>query len=258
MPAIMVSNVKYGGKGYYISLSELINTFPHIEKNKEFQIYFLEIRDPTNKLIKRFKPFLRCFLKTGEYWDSVQKGWLPCLVLTEDIASQLGVGKNYRLALIISKYDGKCFLPLELKAIGHNVESVIECLSKIETKLLSLVLDYPILNEAISYLWDAYSRIDENDIEGARTALRKALLEVLRDELIPQTKTLEETQKFTKNLRRLLSTLGEFVQYGGPHRGPAPRTTTEMILSLTIELLTYLAKSIENNVITLKENLNAS
>jgi hypothetical protein len=174
------------------------------------------------------------------------------LALTNDIVSQLGVGKGYTLALVISEYDSKCFLPLELKAIGYNVQSVIECLSKIETKLLSLVLDYAVFNEALSYLWDAYSRIEENDIEGARTALRKALLEVLRDEFIPEIKTLEEPEKFTENLRRLFSTLGEFVQYGGPHRGPAPRTTTQMILSLATELLTYLAKGVENKVITLE------
>jgi hypothetical protein len=228
-----------------------------VSKNKECRIYFIEIRDHSHKLIRRFKPFQKCLLKTGEYWDSVQKSWLPCLALTKDIVSQLGVGKGYRLALVISKYDGRCFLPLELKAIGYNVQSIVECLSKIETKLLSLVLDYPVFNEATSYLWDAYSRIEENDMEGARTALRKALLEVLRDEFVPKIKTLEEPEKFTENLRRLLSTLGEFVQYGGPHRGHAPRTTTEMILSMTTELLTYLAKGIENNVITL-EGLNGN
>ena len=100
---------------------------------------------------------------------------------------------------------------------------------------------------------DAYLRLEENDIEGARTSIRKSL-DILKADLVTKIEVVAEAKDFPQNLKKLINGLREFVQYGGPHPGPAPRTTTEMILSMSIELIKYLAKAIESKVISLKEN----
>jgi hypothetical protein len=45
-----------------------------------------------------------------------------------------------------------------------------------------------------------------------------------------------------------------FVVYGGPHPGPAPRTSTEMVFSTTVDLLKYLIKMLEDGTIMLRDN----
>ena len=128
--------------------------------------------------------------------------------------------------------------------------------SKIEVDLLLVSLDHPILNKVASYLWDAYFRLEENDIEGARVALRNSL-EVLRKEFIPKLivpEVSEEITELPKRLEKMLTGIMELLHYGDPHPGPAPRTTTEMIISLTIELLRYLAKVLEKRLLVFQED----
>jgi len=252
MPAIMVSKVKFENGRYFIDLSGLVNVFPHISEGKNWKLYLIEVRNEMEKLVKRFKPFKEFELKTTTCWDELIKRWVPCLDLPEDIVSQFNIGENYQVITILTVYDGRPFLPLELKCVGYSSERAFEYFSKIEVELLSLSLEQPILNKAVSYLWDAYFRLEENDIEGARTSVRNSL-DVLRKELVPEIKVVEESEFFPQKLEKLIKDLTEFVHYGGPHPGPAPRTTTEMVILMTVEFIRYLAKALESKVISLRK-----
>jgi hypothetical protein len=253
MPAIIVSPVYFNSleKYYYIDLGELTRVFPHIERSKELRCYVVELRDETGKLVRRFKPFKELVLKTSEYFSTSLNKWLPCIVIPEDVATRINVGDNYRITIVVTAYDGRPFLPFELKLMGYDAERVLENFSRIEATLLSLSLEQPVLNKAVSYLWDAYARLEENDVEGARASVRNSL-STIRDEFIPKIEVIEEAKDFPKNLESLVKHLADFTHYGGPHPGPAPRTTTEMIIFMTIELVRYLAKMLEDKTISLK------
>jgi hypothetical protein len=238
-------------KFYYIDLGELTRVFPHIEDNKELRCYVAELRNEAGKLVRRFKPFKELVLKTSEYFSTLLNKRLPCIVIPEDVATRINVGDNYRITIVITAYDGKPFLPFELKLIGYDAERVFEYFSRIEATLLSLSLEQLVLNKAVSYLWDAYTRLEENDVEGARASVRNSL-SIIRDEFIPKIEVIEEAKDFLKNLKSLVDRLADFTHYGGPHPGPAPRSTTEMIILMTIELIRYLAKMLEERTISLK------
>ncbi|TDA41112.1 MAG: hypothetical protein DSO07_06330 [Thermoproteota archaeon] len=258
MPAVVSSTVRFGediggGKSYFIYLDELTRVFPHIEEGKMLRFYISELRNENDKLIKRFKPFREVELKIGRYWNRYWNRYVPCLIIPRDMASQLNIGDDYRITIIITAYDGKPFLPLELKLVDRESERAFEHFSRIEAGLLSLSLEDPLLNEAVSYLWDAYARLEENDVEGARTSIRNSLRDVIRDKFVPRIEVVGEAEEFPERVKRLLSSLIELVQYGGPHPGPAPRSTTEMALSMGIELVRYLAKMLEDRVISLKK-----
>ena len=205
MPVLMVSNVKFGDVRYYssrheqyfINLEELVRLLPHIAKHKSCEVYVIEVRDPSGKLIKRFRPFKKYSLSVGEFWSNILRKWKPCLLFSENIISELSATVNYKLVLMISKYSYQSLLPFEIKPLGLEAEKFLSYLPKMETKLLLMSLNFPVI------------------------------------------------------LRKLLTNMAKFVRYGGPHLGPAPRTTTEMILAMTIDLLTYLTKSIENKTIAI-------
>jgi hypothetical protein len=253
MPAIISSTAYFDSseKYYYIDLGELTRVFPHMERGKELRCYVVELRDETGKLVRRFKPFKELVLKTSEYFSTSSNKLLPCIVIPEDVATQINIGDNYRVTIVITAYNGKPFLPFELKLIGYDAQKVFENFSRIEATLLSQSLRQPVLNKAVSYLWDAYARLEENDVEGARASVRNSL-STIRDEFIPKTEVVEEAKDFPKNLENLVKHLAEFTHYGGPHPGPAPRTTTEMIILMTIELVRHLAKMLEDKTISLK------
>jgi len=172
------------------------------------KIYLIEIRNERGKLVKRFKPFKELELKNAECWNG-QK-WIPCLVLPEDVASRFNIGKGYEVTIILIAYDRRPFLPLEIRCVGYGSERVFEYFSKIEADLISLSLEQPILNEAISYLWDAYFRLEENDVEGARTFVRN-LLEVLGKKLVSKIKVVEESKDFPQRVGKLIKELTDFV-----------------------------------------------
>jgi hypothetical protein len=253
MPVIIISTVYFNPseKYCYIDLGELTRVFPHIEKNKDLRCYIVEVRNEADKLVRKFKPFKELVLKTNEYFSTLLNKWLSCIVIPEDVASQINIGNNYRVTIVITAYDGKPFLPFEPKLIGYDAERVFEYFSRIEVGLLSLILEQPVLNKAVSYLWDAYARLEENDVEGARTSVRNSLF-TIRDEFIPKIDVVEEAKDFPKNLKSLVNNLVDFIHYGGPHPGPAPRSTTEMIILMTIELIRYLGKMLEDKTISLK------
>jgi hypothetical protein len=254
MPVIFTSNIEFDGYSYYINLHELAKIFPHIKENKDVELYLIEIRNEQNKLVKRFKPFKKLQLKTKTYWYASIQKLIPCLYLPEEIVSQFNLGKNYKVACIITKYDTKTFLPFEIKPVGYDAQKFLEFFTKIEVGLLSLYLDQPILNKAVSYLWDAYFRLEENDVEGARVSLRNSL-DILKNEFLPKIKvsTEQESSEFPNNMNKLISDIRSFLHYGGPHPGVAPRSTTELFLSLTIELVRYLAMLLDTKIIFLKE-----
>lgn len=256
MPAIIKSTVKFDeSKGYYVDLCNLVEIFPHLEKDKEVEIYIVELRNEQDKLVKRFKPFRKILLKIDTYWDNVRKQQTPCLSISKDHALELNIGKNYKMTIVITKYDGKSFLPLEIKVVGYYSEKALELFSKIEADLISLSIENASLNKIVSYLWDAYFRLEENDVEGARTALRNSL-DILRKEFLSKIivpEKSEETGDLPQRLRELVKNMIKFLHYGGPHPGPAPRTTTETIISLTIELLRYLSRAMEKNILIFHE-----
>jgi hypothetical protein len=255
MPAVISFTIRSWKKYYFADLDELVRIFPHIKEgakeNKSLRFYVVELRNEKDKLVKRFKPFKELELKT----DELLYGYIGiyCLVIPEDTVSQLNIGDNYRITVIITAYDGKPFLPLELKLMDRESEKAFEYFSRIEAGLLSLSLEEPLLNEAVSYLWDAYARLEENDVEGARTSIRNSLRDVIRDKFVPRIEVVGEAEEFPERVKRLISSLIELVQYGGPHPGPAPRSTTEMVLLIGIELVRYLAKMLEDRVISLKK-----
>jgi len=256
MPVIIASNIGFeASKGYYIDLYWLAETFPHIRKDKETEIYLIELKNEQDKLVKRFKPFKKLQLKTGTYFQEATRKWIPCILIPEDIASQFNIGRNYKLTIMVTKYDGRAFLPLEIKGVGYDVQKALELFSRIEVNLLSLSLEHPTLNKCVSYLWDSYTRLEDGDIDGARTALRNSL-DILKNEFLPKItipETSEETHELPQKLKGLIRSIMDFLHYGGPHPRPAPKTTTEMILSMTIELLRYLSRAMESKLIELHE-----
>jgi hypothetical protein len=103
-------------------------------------------------------------------------------------------------------------------------------------------------------LWDAYFRLEKNDVEGARASLRNSL-DILKNEFSPRIKVSieQESIEFPNNMSKLINNIRSFLHYGGPHPGVAPRTTTELFLSLTIELIKYLAMLLDTKVVSLKD-----
>ena len=256
MPIIVKSSITFDrSKGFYIDLRNIAERFSYLEKDKEVEVYVIELRNEQDKLIKRFKPFKKLQLKIDTYWEDLQKRWTPCMLIPKDLALKLNIGKDYKITIAITKCNEELLLPLELKIIGYYSEKTSELLSEIEANLISLIMQNPALNEATSYLWDAYSRLEENDVEGARTALRNSL-DLLRKKFLSKIvvpEGSEETNDFPQRLRELVKNMIKFLHYGGPHPGPAPRTTTEMIISLTIELLRYLSRALERNILVFHE-----
>lgn len=236
MPAVASSTIRFGEnirgeKCYFIDLAELVRVFPHIKGSKNLRFYVIELRDENDKLIKRFKPFKELELKIDKCWVSSRSApfiaEITCLVIPEDIAHQLNVGDNYRITIIITACGGKPFLPLEVKLMDRESERAFEHFSRIEAGLLLLSLEEPLLNEAVSYLWDAYARLEENDVEGARTSIRNSLRDMIRDKFVPKIEVVGEAEEFPRKLKGLVGSL--------------------------IELVQYLAKMLEDRVISLKK-----
>jgi hypothetical protein len=203
-----------------MGLRGLAGIFPHIKEGKDVELYLIEIRNEQNKLVKRFKPFKRLQLKTKTYWDASTQKRIPCLHLPEEIVSRFNLGKNYKVACIITKYDAKIFLLFEVKPVGYDTQKFLEFFTKIEAGLLSLCLDQPILDKAVSYLRDAYFRLEENDVEGARASLRNSL-DILKNEFLPRIKVSseQESSEFPNNMSKLINNIRSFLHYGGPHPG---------------------------------------
>lgn len=249
MPIVIVETVKLNNgwtkNKLYISLREVYRIFP-IEKDKHLELLIVEIKDENDKLVKRFKPLKEFVTKLDHYRDygNIVNDYVPCIRFEDSEALRLGIGIGYKVAMVLVKYAGNPIFPFELKTVGLEAEKIVEGFSRIEASLLTITLEHSVLNKALGYVYDAYRRLDENDIEGARTALRNAL-DILKDDFVVkiQVGSEEESEQLPAKLRKLIDGIRGLLHYGGPHPGPAPRTTTEMAISLTIELLQYFCKS---------------
>jgi hypothetical protein len=246
MPIVMISEIL---RDYKVPIKKLKIYITEMKSGSYVRLYLLEIRDNKNNLIKRFKPFKDLSLKII-YAHSYY------LVFPKDLAYELNLHSGYKILAVITSYEGKPLLPFELKPLDRKAEEVIKSFPSIEANLLTLCFEHDILNKSLSYLFDAYFRLEENDIEGARVSLRNSL-EVLRRELLPVLEVREESKSFRENLESLISKLRGFLNYGGPHPGPAPKITTEMVISMAIELIKYLAKSLEAGIISMKPSFSS-
>lgn len=264
MPVILTERVEFGRvripsratpiNKFYVSLDQLEKNPFSVANNNKIEFFVIEIRNEKNKLVKRFKPIKRMETNNLGFHISAFKGQASCIFFSEEEVSQLNLGNNYQISILISKVDGNSIFPFELKPIGIGSERIIEGFSEIENKLLTLVIENETLNEALSYLFDSNSRLEENDIEGARVSLRKGL-EAIVNNFIPNIiEVEEEPSDYQENLKRLVKALTKFVQYGGAHRGPSPRTTTEMIIQITADIVEYFARCLQNRMIKVSEN----
>jgi hypothetical protein len=253
MPVLIVANIiGFKNESYYANINDVCNLLPHIKEGGSIKFYIIEVRDESGKLVNKFKPFRELSLKIDTYF--YYNSWYKCISIPIDLASEFNIGVNYRIAVILTAYEGMPLLPFEIRPLTYDARNVLESLSRIQTNLLMLCLKQEVLNKAVSYLWDASFRLDEGDIEGARVSVRNSL-QVLLDEFVPVIEVRGESEKFPEKLKGLINKLREFVHYGGPHPGPAPKTTTEMIISMTIELIRYLAKSLEAGTIFVKPTI---
>lgn len=254
MPVILVNNLEFDKSNhyYYCSLAELIKVASHVGEGGKLSAYVMEIRDERNKLIKRFKAFKKLEFELSDFYDNILKERIPCIVIEPNEASKLNLGKNYKIALIVTRYNGSVLFPFEVRQVGYGSERIAEELSKIEESLLIFIVEQPILNEAMGFLYDSHNRLQEADIEGARTAVRNSL-QVLKDKFVQKIIIMEEAKDFRNNIDKLIGALMNFVHYGGPHPGPTPRATTEMVIDITIRVVGYLAKNIEDQTIKLKD-----
>jgi len=267
MPVLMVSRIdflenysdKYKEEGlpkgfYCIDISDLRNTFPNIEAGKDIDIFLIEVMDEKNKTIKKFAPFkkpLRSIILEKGFIDIKYYIFLP-----PNISDELGIGWNYKVAFIITKYDNKPLATGYIKYVGDGSEKYQELFKNIRTKLLNLLcsIDNDTLYEATNYALDAYYKLKKGEIEDSRTSLRKALetLEEIFNHEIIVSET--ESEKYPNYICTLIKALKNFVNYGGPHKGPAPEHTTKFILYVTEKLIEHLSYSIYNKVISIDFN----
>jgi len=274
MPAILTAKIQYyqNGDYYYIDISDLIKLFPHLRHAKAFKTFIVEIRNDEGKIVKRFKPFKEQILEKSSFSDK------EILRIYPDVADQLNLGNDYTITLIATeyhmvesevereiyinimhvpsnpnRYKTKPLLPMEIKFLDKDSQRVFEYISNVEVDFFLLSLKQQLLRDVLSVLWDANVRLFDGDVEGARTSLRNAL-DLLLKNIVPRIENKEESKEFQGYLEDLVKKLRKFVEYGGPHLGPAPRTSTEMVFSLTVELLKYLTKMLENGTITLRDN----
>jgi len=273
MPVLMVSRIRflehyldnYKEKGlpkgfYCIDISELIEIFPQIEEDKYLDIFLIEVIDEKNKPIKKFAPFRKSLsleilkLKVKEKisgFDIYITKYFICL--PPNISDKLGIGQNYKAVFIITKYDNKPLAPGYIKYVGPGSEKYQKLFKNIGNKLLTLLysIDNETLHEAILYVLNAYLKLKNGEIEDSRTWLRKAL-EKLEEIFNYEIKVLkDESEKYPNYICKLIKALKNFVNYGGPHEGPAPEYTTKFILYVTKKLIEHLSYSIYEEVISI-------
>jgi hypothetical protein len=255
MPVLMVSGIDFLNGYYCIDISDLKDTFPHIEAGKDVDIFLIEVIDEKDKIIKKFEPFKKPLrLKILEYFDLPILKYYICL--PTNISDELGIGQNYKVVFIITKYDNKPLVPGYIKYVGYDSEKYQKLFKNIGTKLLTLLysIDNETLHEAIFYVFKAYHKLKNKEIEDSRTWLRKALetLEKIFNYEIKVSK--DESEEYPKYICKLIKALKNFVNYGGPHKGPAPEHTTKFILYVTKKLIEHLSYSIYKGVISIDFN----
>jgi hypothetical protein len=112
------------------------------------------------------------------------------------------------------------------------------------------------LQQTVNYFLEASMLYEEGRIEDARTNLRKSLevLAKLREKVKPVQG--REVEDFGKRLENLIRGIKGFVDYGGPHLGPKPRPTTEMVFNVIVELVKMSSLNLAEKNITLGDEEN--
>jgi len=254
MPVLMVSSIDFLNGSYCIDISALRNTFRQIKKDKYVDIFLIEVMDEKFKSIKKFAPF-----KEPLHVKILEEGEYPLryyICLPNNISDELGIGQNYKVAFIITKYENKPLANGYIKFVGVGSEKYQKLFKNIGIKLLTLLysIDNDTLHKATIYVLNAYRKLKNKEIEDCRTWLRKALetLEEIFDYEIEVSK--DESKEYPKYICKLIKALKNFVNYGGPHKGPSPEHTTKFILYVTKKLIEHLSYSIYNKVISIDFN----
>jgi len=252
MPFVLVKSLIWDGKDYNLSIEELQEILPHIKENDTLTFSILEIRNERGDLVKRFKPTERILKKASlDFTSHVIRRDLPPLSLkfSPTEASDLNIGSNYQLAILIIEHNQKPLFPFELRYGGYEAEAFVKSLGRIEANLLSIT--QPELQQTVNYLIEASIHDKEGRIEDARTNLRKSLeaLSQIREKIKPVPG--KEDEEFGRRLENLIKAIRSFVDYGGPHLGPAPKPTTDMVFSMVVELVKMLSQNIAEGNITI-------
>jgi hypothetical protein len=255
MPFVLVENLQWDGNDYSLSIAQLYNLAPHIKEGDTLTFYILEVRNEGGDLVKRFKPLTRMQKLTSRVFLGYIIGFSQLVLkFSEDEANELNIGNNYRLAILITELNNKSIFPFELRVGGYGAEEVVKSIGKIESSLLYVT--QPELQQTVNYLLEASVLYEEGRIEDARTNLRKSLevLAKLREKVKPVQG--REVEDFGRRLENLIRGIKGFVDYGGPHLGPKPRPTTEMVFNVIVELVKMLSLNLAEKNITLGDEEN--
>jgi hypothetical protein len=253
MPIVLVERINYDEANdvYWLSIRDVKSCVPHIKENGSISFYILQIKTEADKLIKRTKPFEKMTSTVHSQYDAILKEFIPIIQFSPYKADELNIGYNYTIAILITEYEGRTILPLEIKPITHEAEEVIKNF-QLEIDLLTFTLNQPKMQNTMRYLLEANVHYGEGAIEEARTDLRNSL-ESLREDLIKEIIPTPgfEDEKIQEKLTRLINAIMGFISYGGPHPGPASRASYQAAFNITVEIIKYLAKSLESKTLRL-------
>ncbi|MEM2637526.1 MAG: hypothetical protein QXL15_04185 [Candidatus Korarchaeota archaeon] len=241
MPLILVKTLMYNGesKSYYLPVKELKKAYPHVAAGDPVKFIILEVKNERNEVVKKFEIVKE---KNLENERADNKGSLVLKFSTEEL-SELGIAQNYKIAIYILSVKDMFLFKHEIKAIGHEAEKLAQELTPFETELSAMCI--PGLEEAARYLRDARRLYEQGKIENSRVNLRKAI-ESLKS-FIPSIKPVprKEDKNFVSMVDKLLDAYRSFVNYGGPHIGPTPRPTTEMVIEGIRSIIKMILENIE-------------
>jgi hypothetical protein len=252
MPFVLVETVEWDGKDYNLSIGELQQIVPHIKDGDLLTFSILEIRNEHNELVKRLKPLTRTHKTVSlNYTSHVIRRDLPPLSVKFSAyeASELNIGNNYKMAILITEHNHRSLFPFELRYGGYGTEEIVKSLGRIEASLLSIT--QPELQQAVNYLLEASMLYEDGRIEDTRAKLRLSLeaLSKIRGKIKPVPG--KEDEEFGRRLENLIKGIKGFVEYGGPHLGPAPKPTTDMVFNMIVELVKMLSHNIAEGNITI-------
>ncbi len=252
MPFVLVEILRWDGNDYNLPITQLSNIAPHIKEGDLLTFYILEIKNERGDLVKRFRPLTRmCKSVSAGPIGYITIFQQLVLKFSKDEANKLNIGNNYIIAILLIELNYKPLFPFEWKCSGYGAEEIVKSIGKIESSLLYITQQE--LQQAVNYLLEANTLYGEGRIEDARTNLRKSLEAItkLRDKIKPvQGKEVED---FGRRLENLIRGIKGFVDYGGPHLGPTPKPTTEMVFSMIVELVKMLSLNLAQNNIILSD-----
>jgi hypothetical protein len=251
MPFILVETLEWDGKDYNLSIEELQKIVPHIKDEDLLTFSILEIRNERNELVRRLKPLTKTTKKASLNLTShIIRSHQPPLSLkfSVDEANELNFGRDYKMAILITEHNHKPLFPFELRYGGFGAEEIAKSIGKVEVSLLSVT--QPDLQQAVNYLLEASMLYEDGRIEDVRAKLRLSLeaLSKIRGKIQPVPG--KEDKKFDERLENLIKGIKGFVDYGGPHLGPAPKPTTDMVFNMIVELVKMLSHNIAEGNIT--------